>query len=151
MAIRADGFAAQAGDCRKNGVELEIPVAGAVGDLVIVRPGERVAVDGLVVEGNSSVDESMLTGESMPVDKAPGSHVIGATINKLGMLKFNAERIGKDTVLAQIIRLVEQAQGSKAPIKLVDKSRRSLCQRRYYRGNHLRDLVLACRRRLIRR
>ncbi len=107
----------------RNGVEQEIPVAEVqVGDLVIVRPGERVAVDGLVVEGNSSVDESMLTGESMPVDKAPGSHVIGATINKLGMLKFNAERIGKDTVLAQIIRLVEQAQGSKAPIqKLVDK------------------------------
>jgi Cu+-exporting ATPase len=87
-----------------------------------VRPGEKIPVDGVVVEGRSSVDESMLTGESLPVEKGPGAGVIGATLNKLGMIKFEATRIGKETALAQIIRLVEEAQGSKAPIqKLVDR------------------------------
>ena len=102
----------------RNGQELEIAVAEVVpGDVVIVRPGERIPVDGQVLEGHSAVDESMLTGESLPVEKEPGDAVTGATINKNGLLKFRAEKTGKDTVLARIIRLVEEAQGSKAPIQ----------------------------------
>ncbi len=102
----------------RNGNEMVIPAEEVrVGDLVIVRPGEKIAVDGVVVEGRSAVDESMLTGESLPVDKAPGDAVIGATLNKLGLLKFEATKVGKETALAQIIRLVEEAQGSKAPIQ----------------------------------
>ena len=94
----------------------------AVGDLVRVRPGERVAVDGEVVEGGSSVDESMLTGESMPVAKEPGSSVVGGSVNRTGSFTFRATRVGASTVLAQIIRLVEEAQGSKAPIqRLADR------------------------------
>ncbi len=93
-----------------------------VGDFVMVRPGEKIPVDGVVVEGRSSVDESMLTGESLPVEKRPGDDVIGATLNKLGNIKFEATKVGKETALAQIIRLVEDAQGSKAPIqKLADQ------------------------------
>lgn len=107
----------------RAGEELDIPAdAVLVGDLVVVRPGERIPVDGVVVEGRSTIDESMLTGESMPVSKGPGDDVVGATVNKLGRLKFEALKIGKDTALAQIIRLVEEAQGSKAPIqRLADK------------------------------
>ncbi len=103
--------------------ELEVPVDQVlVGDLVLVRPGEKIPVDGVVVKGRSAVDESMLTGESLPVEKGPGDQVIGATLNKLGLLKFEATKVGKETALAQIIRLVEQAQGSKAPIqKLADR------------------------------
>ncbi len=102
----------------RDGLEQEVPVDDVrVGDLVIVRPGEKLPVDGVVVEGRSSVDESMLTGESLPVEKGPGSAVIGATLNKLGLLKFEATKVGKETALAQIIRLVEEAQGSKAPIQ----------------------------------
>jgi Cu+-exporting ATPase len=102
----------------RAGHEQEVPVDDVrVGDLVIVRPGEKLPVDGVVVEGRSSVDESMLTGESLPVEKGPGSAVIGATLNKLGLLKFEATKVGKETALAQIIRLVEEAQGSKAPIQ----------------------------------
>ena len=102
---------------------MEVPAEDVlVGDIVVVRPGEKIPVDGVVVEGRSSVDESMLTGESLPVEKGPGATVIGATLNKLGMIKFEATKIGKETALAQIIRLVEEAQGSKAPIqKLVDR------------------------------
>jgi Cu+-exporting ATPase len=93
-----------------------------VGDVVLVKPGETIPVDGVVVEGRSSIDESMLTGESLPVEKKPGDPVIGATLNKLGMLKFEATKVGKETALAQIIKLVEDAQGSKAPIqKLADQ------------------------------
>lgn len=107
----------------RDGQEIEVPIDDVkVGDLVIVRPGEKIAVDGVIVEGRSAVDESMLTGESLPVEKSPGQPVIGATINKLGLLKFEATKVGKETALAQIIRLVEQAQGSKAPIqKLADQ------------------------------
>jgi Cu+-exporting ATPase len=105
------------------GVETEVPVDEVkVGDVVIVRPGEKIPVDGVVVEGRSATDESMLTGESLPVEKGPGDSVIGATLNKLGLLKFEATRVGKETALAQIVRLVEDAQGSKAPIqKMADQ------------------------------
>ncbi|HJW90372.1 MAG TPA: HAD-IC family P-type ATPase [Anaerolineales bacterium] len=117
------GLRAKTARVVRSGQELEIPSDEVlVGDLVIVRPGEKIAVDGVVVEGRSAVDESMLTGESLPVEKGPGDPVIGATLNKLGLLRFEATKVGKETALAQIIRLVEQAQGSKAPIqKLADK------------------------------
>ncbi len=107
----------------REGREIEIPVDEVkVGDIIIVRPGEKFPVDGVVTEGRSSADESMLTGESLPVEKTPGSSIIGATLNKLGLIKFEATRVGKETALAQIIRLVEEAQGSKAPIqKLADQ------------------------------
>jgi Cu+-exporting ATPase len=107
----------------RDGQEIEIRADGVlVGDLVIVRPGEKIPVDGVVVEGRSALDESMLTGESLPVEKEPGDTVFGASLNKMGLLKFEATKVGKETALAQIIRLVEQAQGSKAPIqKLADK------------------------------
>ena len=106
-----------------DGAEVEIPVESVVlGDVVVVRPGERLPVDGVVVDGRSAVDESMLTGESLPVDKKPGDEVVGGTINKQGLLKFEATRVGAQTALAQIVRLVEEAQGSKAPIqRLADR------------------------------
>lgn len=107
----------------KDGVEMDISIEKVeIGDIVVVRPGERIPVDGIVVEGNSAVDESMITGESIPVDKTLDDEVIGATINKFGTFKFRATKIGKDTVLSQIIKLVEDAQGSKAPVqRLADK------------------------------
>ena len=102
----------------ENGKEKDIPLSlVSVGDIVIVHPGESLPVDGLVLEGESSVDESMLTGEPLPVDKRPGNQVAGGTINGEGRLKFEATRVGKDTALARIIRLVQEAQGSKAPIQ----------------------------------
>jgi Cu+-exporting ATPase len=102
----------------RNGEEVDVPIQQVrVGDIVIVRPGERIPVDGLVQDGFSAVDESMLTGESLPVDKHPGDSVVGATVNKQGLLKIQATQVGAGTVLAQIIRMVEQAQGSKAPIQ----------------------------------
>ena len=103
--------------------ELDIPIQQVlVNDIVIVRPGEHIPVDGIVLDGTSAVDESMLTGESMPVDKKMGDSVIGATINRQGLLKVQASAVGTETVLSQIIRLVEQAQGSKAPIqRLADR------------------------------
>ncbi|MCK1993763.1 copper-translocating P-type ATPase [Peribacillus muralis] len=107
----------------RNGEEREIPLEEVlVGDLVLVKPGSKIPVDGEVVEGNSAVDESMLTGESIPVDKTIGAKVIGSTLNKNGFLKMKATKIGKDTALSQIIKVVEDAQGSKAPIqRLADK------------------------------
>jgi len=104
----------------KDGVETDVPVDSVQpGDLIVVRPGEKIPVDGLVVEGASAVDESMLTGESLPVEKRTGSEVIGATINKTGSFTFRATKVGAESALAQIIRLVEEAQGSKAPIQRV--------------------------------
>jgi Cu+-exporting ATPase len=106
----------------RDNVEVEIPIEEVeVGDIVLVKPGEKMPVDGEVVEGITSVDESMLTGESMPVEKSVGHKIIGASINKNGSIKYKATKVGKDTALAQIITLVENAQGSKAPIaKLAD-------------------------------
>ena len=108
---------------RRDGAEVEVPVEEvSLGDLVVVRPGGRIPVDGVVVEGGSSVDESALTGESLPVEKAPGDKVAAASINKTGYFVFRATRVGEDTTLAQMIRLVEEASASKAPIaKLADK------------------------------
>ena len=115
---RLMGFQAKMARILRNGEEHDIAVeAVRIGDVVIVRPGEKIPVDGVVREGASAVDESMLTGESLPVEKRPGDQVIGATLNKTGMFRFEATKVGKDTVLAQIIRLVEEAQGSKAPIQ----------------------------------
>ena len=114
------GLQAKTARVVRSGQELDIPIAEVVqGDVVIVRPGEKIPVDGTVVDGRSAVDESMLTGESLPVSKEPGDELIGATINKQGLLKFEATKVGKETALAQIIKLVEQAQGSKAPIQRV--------------------------------
>jgi P-type Cu+ transporter len=117
------GLRAKSARIVRDGQEMDVPVDEVrVGDLVIVRPGEKIPVDGAVVEGRSAIDESMLTGESLPVEKRPGDTVIGATLNKMGLLKFEATKVGKETALAQIIRLVEEAQGSKAPIqKLADQ------------------------------
>ena len=101
-----------------DGKESEIPIETVqVGDVILVRPGERVPVDGIIRQGNPAIDESMVTGESLPVEKKAGDAVIGATINKTGSFQFEATRIGKDTTLARIVRLVEEAQGSKAPIQ----------------------------------
>lgn len=107
----------------RNGVEKEVPlVEVVVGDIILVKPGEKIPVDGEVLEGNSAVDESMLTGESIPVDKDVGSLLYGSTINKNGFIKMKATKVGRDTALAQIIKVVEDAQGSKAPIqRLADK------------------------------
>ncbi|MGB8212888.1 MAG: heavy metal translocating P-type ATPase [Anaerolineales bacterium] len=117
------GLRARTARILRADAELEVPVDEVrVGDLVLVRPGEKIAVDGVVLDGHSAVDESMLTGESLPVEKGPGDPLIGATLNKLGLLKFEATKVGRETALAQIIRLVDDAQGSKAPIqKLADQ------------------------------
>ena len=115
---RLMGLQAKTARVIRNGEEADIPTEDVqIGDVVIVRPGEKVPVDGVVREGASAVDESMLTGESLPVEKRPGDQVIGATLNKTGAFRFEATKVGKDTVLAQIIKLVEEAQGSKAPIQ----------------------------------
>ncbi len=114
------GLAPKTATVVRNGIEEQVPVEDVVpGDRVIVRPGERIPVDGVVIEGRSAVDESMLTGESLPVNKSAGSEVIGATVNKQGRLIIEAAKVGAETALAQIIRLVQQAQGSKAPIQRI--------------------------------
>lgn len=117
------GLQAKTARVIRSGEEVDIPIEAVnVGDIIRVRPGEKIPVDGELIEGNSTIDESMVTGESIPVEKHPGDEVIGATINKTGSFKFRASRVGKDTVLAQIVQLVQQAQGSKAPIqKLADQ------------------------------
>ncbi len=116
------GLQAKTATVLVNGEEHEIPVEQVlIGDTVIVKPGEKIPVDGVVLEGHSSVDESMVTGESIPIEKITGDEVVGATINKTGTFKFKATKVGKDTMLAQIIKMVEEAQGSKPPIaRLVD-------------------------------
>ena len=112
------GLQAKTARVVRESQELDIPIEEVVvGDILVVRPGEKVPVDGIIVEGTSTIDESMLTGESLPVDKNVGDSVVGATINKFGAFKFAATKVGKDTALAQIVRIVEEAQGSKAPIQ----------------------------------
>lgn len=114
------GLQAKTARIIKNEKEVEVPIDGVkVNDIVIVRPGEKIPVDGVVIEGYSGVDEKVITGESIPVEKKKGDKVIGATMNKTGMLKFKATGVGKDTVLAQIIKIVEEAMASKAPIQLL--------------------------------
>jgi len=117
------GLRAKSAHVLSGDQEREIPVDEVLtGDIVVVRPGEKIPVDGVVLDGQSSVDESMVTGESLPVSKGPGDPVIGATLNKMGLIRFEATKVGSETALAQIIKLVEEAQGSKAPIqKLVDR------------------------------
>lgn len=112
------GLAAKTARVVRDGLEVDVPVEDVlVGDTIVVRPGEKIPVDGVVLEGSSAVDESMLTGESIPVEKQPGDTVIGATLNKLGSFHFRATKVGADTALAQIVKLVEDAQGSKAPVQ----------------------------------
>jgi Cu+-exporting ATPase len=120
---RLVGLQAKTARVIRGGGEVDVPVEEVqVDDIVVVRPGEKIPVDGVVLEGSSAVDESMITGESMPVEKAAGAEVIGATLNKMGAFRFRATKVGRDTALAQIIRLVEEAQGTKAPIqRLADR------------------------------
>ncbi|MEG9298089.1 heavy metal translocating P-type ATPase [Mangrovibacillus sp. Mu-81] len=117
------GLQAKTATVLRKGEEFELPLEEVlVEDIVYIKPGEKIPVDGVVVEGKSAIDESMLTGESVPIDKSEGDEVIGSTLNKNGFLKVRATKVGKDTALAQIIKVVEQAQGSKAPIqRLADK------------------------------
>ena len=117
------GLQAKTAVVERDGKEIEIKIEEVnIGDIVVVKPGGKVPVDGVLVDGHSSIDESMVSGESIPIEKNPGDKVIGATLNKTGAFKFKAEKIGKDTFLAQVIRLVEEAQGSKAPVEeLADK------------------------------
>ena len=115
---RLIGLAPKTARVRREGVEAEVQVDDiAIGDVLVARPGERIAADGIVIEGRSAVDESMLTGESAPIDKKPGDRVTGATVNKEGALVFEASAVGRDTALARIVQMVERAQGSKAPIQ----------------------------------
>ena len=123
-AIRALlGLSARSATVIRDGVETEVPIEQvARGDIFVVRPGQRIAVDGVVREGHSTIDESMLTGESIPVERRPGEHVIGGTINQNGVIHVEATAVGEDTALRRMARMVEEAQGSKAPIqKLVDQ------------------------------
>jgi P-type Cu+ transporter len=112
------GLQAKTATVERDGVEQDIPIEEVmVGDILYIKPGEKIPVDGKIIEGFSAIDESMLTGESVPIDKGTGDEVIGATINKNGFLKVEATKVGRDTALAQIIKVVEEAQGSKAPIQ----------------------------------
>ncbi|WHY84612.1 heavy metal translocating P-type ATPase [Neobacillus novalis] len=117
------GLQAKTAIIERNGIEMEIPIEEVVvGDILHIKPGEKIPVDGIIIKGQSAIDESMLTGESVPVDKKMGDEVIGATLNKNGFLKAEATKVGRDTALAQIIKVVEEAQGSKAPIqRLADR------------------------------
>ncbi|MEI2579124.1 heavy metal translocating P-type ATPase [Scytonema sp. PRP1] len=112
------GLQAKTARVIRDSKEVDIPITQVIeGDVILVRPGEKIPVDGEIIDGSSTIDEAMVTGESLPVKKEPGDEVIGATLNKTGSFKFRATRVGKDTFLAQIVKLVQQAQGSKAPIQ----------------------------------
>ena len=112
------GLQAKTARVIRNDVEQEVPIEEVqVGDIIVVRPGEKIPVDGTVIEGYSAVDEKVITGESIPVEKKVGDQVVGATLNKTGVFKFKATKVGKDTVLAQIINMVEDALTSKAPVQ----------------------------------
>src|SRR3989338_1678369 len=112
------GLQAKTARVLRDGKEIDLPMSEVIiGDIIRVRPGEKIPVDGIIVDGESSIDESMITGESMPVDKAKGDIVVGATMNKTGSFTFKATKVGGETILAQIIKLVQEAQGSKAPIQ----------------------------------
>jgi len=112
------GLQAKTARVIRNGKEIDIPISEVIlEEIILVRPGEKIPVDGEIIDGSSTIDEAMVTGESLPVKKQPGDEVIGATINKTGSFKFRTTRVGKDTFLAQIVQLVQQAQGSKAPIQ----------------------------------
>lgn len=112
------GLQAKTARVLKNGKEVDIPINQVeIGDIIRVRPGEKIPVDGIIIEGESSIDESMITGESIPVDKTKGDTVVGATMNKTGSFTYRATKVGQETMLAQIIKLVQEAQGSKAPIQ----------------------------------
>jgi Cu+-exporting ATPase len=112
------GLQAKTARAIRNGKEVDIPIAEVMlGDVILVRPGEKIPVDGEIIDGSSTIDQAMVTGESVPVKKQPGDEVIGATVNKTGSFKLRATRVGKDSFLAQIVQLVQQAQGSKAPIQ----------------------------------
>ncbi len=117
------GLQAKTARVIRNNEAVDVPIeAVQIGDIILVRPGEKIPVDGEIIEGQSTIDESMVTGESLPVKKHPGDQVIGATINKTGSFQFRAERVGKETILSQIIKLVQDAQSSKAPIqKIADR------------------------------
>ena len=117
------GLQAKTARVLRDGVEIELPIEEVIaGDTILVKPGEKIPVDGEIIEGRSAIDESMITGESIPVDKVAGDNVIGATINKNGSLQIKATKVGKDTALAQIVKVVEEAQGSKAEIqRLADR------------------------------
>jgi Cu+-exporting ATPase len=154
---RLAGLQAKAARVVRDGEEVDVPVEDVpVGDIVVVRPGEKVPVDGRLVGGESAVDEAMITGESIPVVKAAGDEVIGATINTTGSFKFEATKVGEDTALYQIIRMVEEAQGSKAPIqRLADRisgvcsgpSRTTSLSSRWPQGSSTRSSRAArCRR-----
>jgi Cu+-exporting ATPase len=112
------GLQAKTAHVIRDGIETELPVEEVqVGDIIVVRPGEKIPVDGVITEGYSAVDEKVITGESIPIEKRKGDQVIGATLNKTGTFKFQATKVGKDTALAQIISLVETALSSKAPVQ----------------------------------
>jgi Cu+-exporting ATPase len=138
------GLQAKSARIIRDGIEQIVPVEEVrVGDIVIVRPGEKIPVDGDVVDGYSAVDEKVITGESIPVEKHVGDSVVGATINKTGVLRFQATKVGKDTVLAQIINLVEDALTSKAPVqRIVDIASGYFVHHNPYRHNLLSCLVL---------
>ena len=128
----------------RDGKEMQVPTAEVrAGEIIIVRPGDRIPVDGVVTEGETQVDESMLTGESMPVKKVVGSNVAGATINKSGAFRFRATKVGADTALAQIVELVQEAQNSKAPAQLLaDTGRLEEAARQFERAIRIRENAL---------
>ena len=159
---RLIGIQAKQARVIRDGREMDIAVEEVIpNNVVVVRPGEKIPVDGLVIDGASAVDESMLTGESLPVEKKAGDEVFGATINKTGSFTFKATKVGRDTALQQIVKLVEEAQGSKAPIaRMADvisgiftprAGDQSDGQRRLFAGCNCRARRCACQTRFLSR